>query len=133
MGCYYIVYLGNQNEWSNYVTKSAVGWRSHVRKWLDSQLPHRATLLVVKFENLLNNLRTELIRIMKYLEYPYTEEDIECTIRQSNVNVFHRNHTKHFEHYTQMEVDIIYEQIKMAERIFRKHNISIYDKHVLQI
>ena len=68
---------------------------------------------------------------MKYLEYPYKEEDIECTIRQSSVNVFHRNHTKHFEHYTQMEVDIIYEQIKMTERIFRKHNISIYDKHVL--
>ena len=58
--------------------------------------------------------------MMKYVEYPYTAEDIDCTIRQSNVNFFRRNHTKHFEHYRQMEVDIIYEQIKLAEGIFRK-------------
>ena len=86
----------------------------------------------MQFENLLTNLRTELIRIMKYLEYPYTEEDIDCAIRQSDVSFFHRNHTKYFEHYTQMQVDTIYEQIKLAEDIFKKNNISTYKKHILR-
>ena len=117
---YAVTSLGNYKEWSSYVNRSAFGWRLHIRKWLDSQLSPRATLLVVKFENLLTDLRAELTRMMKYLEYPYTAEDIDCTIRQSNVNFFRRNHTKHFEHYRQMEVDIIYEQIKLAEGIFRK-------------
>ena len=48
---YAVTSLGNYKEWSSYVNRSAIGWRLHIRKWLDSQLSPRATLLVV-------NLRT---------------------------------------------------------------------------
>ena len=125
--------LVDYEEWRMYVNRAAFSWGSHIHQWLGTRLPHGSTLLVVKFENLLTNLRTELIRILKYLEYPYTEEDLDCTIKSNNnMSVFHRNHTNSFEHYTQNEVDIIYGQIKLTEIILRNYNITIYDKHVLQ-
>ena len=65
---YAVTSLGNYKEWSSYVNRSAVGWILHIRKWLDSQLSPRATLLVVKFENLLIDLRAELTKMMKYLD-----------------------------------------------------------------
>ena len=112
--------------------KSYAGrWKSHVERWLGPQLPIDSSVLVVKYENLKTDLRTELIRMMKYLEYPYTEEDLECTIK-SNTNGFHRNHTKPVEHYLQKEADVVYEQIQLAEVYLKKYDIS-YDKHMSKI
>ena len=85
---------------------------------------------MVKYENLLTDLRRELIRMMEYLEYPYTEEDLDCTIK-SNTGGFHRKHSKYIEHYTQDQVDAIYEQIILANKVLKKYNIS-YEKHILQ-
>ena len=61
--------------------------------------------------------------MMKYLEYPYTEEDLDCTIK-SNTNAFHRNHdhSKDIEHYTQSDIDLVYEQIKLVEKTIMNHN-----------
>ena len=87
---------------------------------------------MVKYENLKTDLRTELKRMMKYLEYHYTEEDLDCTIK-SNTNIFQRNHdhSKDFEYYRQSDVDIVYEQIKMVDKILKNRNVS-YEKHVLK-
>lgn len=84
---------------------------------------------MVKYENLKINLRAELIRIMKYLEYHYTEEDINCTIK-SNTNVFQRNHdhSKDIEYYKHSDADLVYEQIKMVDKILKNYNVS-YKKH----
>ena len=79
------------------------GSMQYVQGWLDTRLPYAygSTILVVKFENLLTDLRMELMWMMKYLEYPYTEEDLNCTIK-SNTNAFHRNHdhSEDNEHFT---------------------------------
>ena len=88
-------------------------------------------MLVVKYENLLTDLRTELIRMMKYLDYPYTEEDLQCTIN-SNTHVFHRNHSGYVEHYTQSEVDMMYKQVELANKLLKNYNIS-YEKHTVQV
>ena len=82
-------------------------WKQHVQQWLGTRLPYESTILVVKFEDLLTDLRIELIQMMKYLEYPYTEEELNCTIK-SNTNAFHRNHnhSEDIEHFTQNQVDV---------------------------
>lgn len=70
---------------------------------------------------------------MKYLEYPYTEEDLNCTIK-SSTNAFHRNHDHSkdiVEHFTQTEVDVVYRQIQQVERFLKNYKI-VYKKHVLQ-
>ena len=87
---------------------------------------------MVKFEDLITDLRTELIRMMKYLEYPYAEEDLNCAIK-SNTNAFHRNHdhSKDIQHFTQSEVDVIYQQIQLVDKFLKDYKID-YKKHVLQ-
>ena len=61
--------------------------------------------------------------------YPYTAEDIDCTIRQSNVNFFRRNHTKYFEHFTQMKVDII--MIKLNwQKGFLENTILVFIRNM---
>ena len=70
--------------------------------------------------------------MIKYLEYPYTEEDLNCAIK-SNTNAFHRNHdhSKDIEHFTQSEVDVIYEQIQQVDKFLKNYKVY-YKKHVLQ-
>ena len=67
---------------------------------------------------------------MKYLNYPYTEKDLQCTIK-SNLHVFYRNHSGCVEHYTQSEVDVMYKQIELANKVLKNYNIS-YQKHVVK-
>ena len=86
----------------------------------------------MKFEDLLTDLRTELIRMMKYLEYPYIEEDLDCAIK-SNTNFFHRNHShsnKHIEHFTQTQIDVVYRKIQEVARFLKYYKVD-YKKHVL--
>ena len=82
---------------------------------------------MIKYEDLLTNLRTELIRIMKYLEYPYTDKDLDCTMK-SNTNFFHRSHDhSDAEHYVPSDVDFVYEQIKMVDKLLQSYHVS-YEK-----
>ena len=87
---------------------------------------------MVKFEDLKADLRTELIRMLKYLEYPYTEEDLNCAIK-SNTNTFHRNHdrSKDIKHFMQTEVDVVYGQVQLVDKFLKNYTID-YKKHVLQ-
>ena len=124
------MYVGENKDWMSFIYSSALKWSQHVRFWLGPHRPHNASVLVVKYEKLLTDLRTELVRIMKYLDYPYTEDDLQCTIN-SNTLAFRRNHSVYVEHYTQSEVDMMYKQIKLANKLLKNHNIS-YKKHVVQ-
>ena len=86
---------------------------------------------MIKYEDLKADVKTELKRIMDYLEYPYTEKDIDCAIT-SNANNFHRHHdsSKAKERFSQLQVDVIYSGIREMGSILKKYNIS-YEKHVL--
>jgi len=76
--------------WSDAVRKSSSAWRVHLEKYINSA---KSPTLVVKYENLLTDLHTELKRMMEFLEIPYTEEDLQCTIN-STLEGFHRKHNK---------------------------------------
>ena len=68
--------------------------------------------------------------MMDYLEYPYTDKDLDCSIT-SDTNAFHRhhNHNKNKEHFSQDNIDLIYNTIKKVDVYLKKYNIS-YEKHV---
>ena len=88
---------------------------------------------MIKYENLLTDLRTELIRMMKYLEYPFTEEDLDCTMKFTTINFFHRahDHSNDTEYFMHSEVDLVYNQIKLVDKFLINYNIS-YEKYVHQ-
>ena len=127
-----LFHLGDDKNWNDTVYELADKWKEHVQRWLSGKVPYGSTILVVKFEDLLNDLRTELIRMMKYLEYPYTEEDLNCTIK-SNTNFFRRDrsHSQHIEHFTQTQIDVVYRKIQEVARFLKNYKVD-YKKHVLK-
>ena len=70
--------------------------------------------------------------MMKYLEYPYVEEDLDCTLK-STTNFFHRthDHSNETEYFMQSEVDLVYEQIKAVDKFLKNYNIN-YEKYLHQ-
>ena len=70
--------------------------------------------------------------MMKYLEYPYIEEDLDCALK-STTNFFHRthDHSNETEYFMQSEVDLVYEQIKAVDKFLKNYNIN-YEKYLHQ-
>ena len=107
--------------WNDAVRKSSSAWRSHLEKHL---LTVNSTKLVVKYEYLLTDLRTELKRMMEFLKFAYTEDDLQCTI-DSTLEGFHRKHNKNVtDPYTPDQRNFVSEQIKLANNVLRHYNIS---------
>jgi len=83
-----------------------------------------STTLVVKYENLLTDLHIELKRMMEFLKFAYTEDDLQCTI-DSTLEVFHRKHKKNVtDPYTPDQRKLVSAQIKLANNVLRHYNIS---------
>ena len=96
------------------------GWTSHIQNFLRSP---KTPTLVVKYENLLTDLHTELKRMMEFLKIPYTEEDLQCTIN-STIEGFHRKHDKVNDPYTPEQRKLVQAQINLANGVLRHYNIS---------
>ena len=76
------------------------------------------------FGDLLTDLHTELERMMKFLEFPYTEDDLQCTIK-STIEGFHRIHSKNVtDPYTPDQRMAVLTEIKLANELLRTYNIS---------
>ena len=78
---------------------------------------------MVKYENLLTDLHTELERMMEFLKFPYTEDDLKCTIN-SAIEGFHRRHKNVTDPYTSEQRKIVSAQIELANEVLRYYNIS---------
>lgn len=107
--CIYIAV--NSSKWNSSL------WRSHVEHWLSLN----SSVLVVKYENLFTNLYAELKRIMQFIKFPYTEDDLNCTI-----NSFATKHLykRYFRNYTFEQKTLINKEIRFANRILQKYAIS---------
>jgi hypothetical protein len=69
-------------EWNVYVQRSAYRWFSFYTYWLDPSLG--IPILVLKYENLQNNLELELKRVLNFLNATWTEEDVNCVLQHRN-------------------------------------------------
>ena len=110
----------NSDQWTRDVTRMSNGWLTHIRLCLK---PHHNSTLVVKFENLKANLMVELRRILDFLGYHYTEDDLLCTI-QSNSDQFHRKHTTDFDPYTPEQRSNVGSVIQKANELLSWYNIT---------
>ena len=82
--------------------------------------------MIVGYENLMKDTYTELKRMLDFIEYPYTDEGVKCTIQKSHED-FHRQHTKkHSNPYSPNLQKYVLSRIKEVNDDLLKHNISIY-------
>jgi len=100
------------------------GWLHHVTNCLQPQI--KLPMLIVKFENLKSNLFSELKRMLDFLEVPYTDEDIECTVN-SKSDSFHRSHhDRSYDPYSPQQRQSIFKVIKEANVVLNKFGVN-YD------
>jgi len=78
---------------------------------------------VVKYENLIIDLHTELKRMMEFFKFPYTEDDLQCTIN-STLEDFHKKHSKVIDPYSPEQRKYVAAHIRVANNILHHYNIS---------
>jgi len=114
------IYSAPGKIWNDAIKRYSRSWRVHVETYLRTI---KTPTLVVKYENLLTDLHTELKRMMKFLEFPYTEDDLRCTIN-STLEGFHRKHGKFIDPYTPEQRKYVAAHIRVANNVLRHYNIS---------
>ena len=118
----YSVLLVNNTVWNKEVKRRSQEWTKNVRQWLDTTgFPK----LIVGFENLKNNTYTELKKILDFLEYSYSEDDVLCAVRSHDVENFHRKYTKEIYPYSPEQQTFVRNQIELVHNDLLKHNISL--------
>jgi len=111
-------------KWQGKIIEMTNGWLKHILTCLLEQ--SKVPMLVVKYENLKSNLFMEVKRMLDFLEVPYTDQDIECTVK-SNIESFHRqHHDKSFYPYTPEQRQSIIDVIKEANEVLNQYGID-YD------
>ena len=75
---------------------------------------------------------TELKRMLDFTEYPYSEDDLLCTIKSSGEG-FHRNHSKkHLVNpYSPELQEFVLNQIKTVDAKLLEHGISLYHPYTI--
>ena len=64
--------------------------------------------------------------MLDFIGYPYSENDVLCTVKNSGKS-FHRNHTKqHVNPYSSELQEFVLNEIKDIDASLLKHNISLY-------
>ncbi|XP_065913863.1 sialate:O-sulfotransferase 1-like [Dysidea avara] len=116
-------HFGNNSKWDDAVREDSTAWEKHVATWLGHiQRP----TLVVQYEELQRNLDGELKRMLGFLERPYTEDDIQCTVH-STVDGFHRKHTKQLNPFTASQTQFILNKLHLVDNILKENNISYHN------
>lgn len=119
---YIYIYVGNNEKWDKIVKRYIIKWVDHIDDWLK---PSKRLVLVVQYENLRKNLDGELRRMLDFLEHPYNEEDIQCTVH-SAMDGFHRNHTRNFDPYTPSQKQFVLQQLRKVRNTLRIYNIDYF-------
>ena len=73
------LFLGNNFEWINLVTKELKGWQKLIEFWLEWGQNH--PLLVVQYEDLVNNTSREIDVMLRFIGIQISLEDIRQKLR----------------------------------------------------
>ena len=116
------VFLVNNPAWNVWVKKKSGEWKEQVMQWLKyREIP----VLIVGYENLMKDTYTELKRMLDFIGYPYSEDDVKCAV-ESPSESFHRSHTKkHIQPYSPDLQNYVLNKIQEINADLLKHNISI--------
>ena len=118
------LFTGNFSAWRRFVDKNAKEFTKLVQYWLEeANIP---SVLVIKYEDLLSDLPTQLRKMLNFLQVPYSDEDFECVVGNKLDN-FHRPKGKPFNHYIPADRRLVLDNLTSVELLLNKHNISYKD------
>ena len=116
------VFVVNNLAWNRLIKQRFQQWKAHITQWLKVT---KVPVLVVGFENLKNDTYTELKRMLDFLGYPYSEDNVLCTIKSPSEN-FHRKHTKDSHAFSPALRQSMIDNMQEINANLLKHNISLF-------
>ena len=120
-GTLFTVFVVNNSAWERKVREQSEVWKNYVKEWLNYK---EAPVLFVGYDNLKKDTYTELKKMLDFLEYPYSENDVLCAVKHGEV--FHRKHRKALHPYSSELQTFVLNEIKQVDADLLKHNISLY-------
>lgn len=88
---------GKNPVWDKILRSQVVKWKLMVNSNLLRRRSH--PVLTVRYEDLKTDTVAEVVRMLDFLEFPYSREEVEHRIREGFTQ-FYRNHTDSFDHFT---------------------------------
>ena len=117
----FCVFVVNNSAWDRTVKSKFQQWKTHITRWLKVT---NTPVLVVGFENLKNNTFTELKRMLDFLGYPYSDDNVVCAIKSPSEK-FHRKHTKDSHAFSPALRQSMVNSMKELNTDLLRHNISL--------
>ena len=112
-------------EWQRYALSAGYRYQQTVERWLkEPKIP----LIVVRYEDLVKDTKTQLERMLDFLDYPYTEERLDCVISHQ-IETFHRKHDHEFDPFTTRQHLRLLGIMKSVEPLLNKYGTSYSDRY----
>ena len=91
-----------------------------IHYWLDEV---NILTLVIKYEDMVDDLQTQLKKMLHFLQVPYYKEQLDCVLN-NEMRRFHRRKGSDFDHYTPELRKLVVDGLKNVEPILNKHNVT---------
>lgn len=116
-------FVGN-SKWDWFVEYMSVSWGLMLQTWLSQS---DTLTLVVKYEQLLTNLTSEMSRILDFIEHPISEERLECVSQREG----HYKRHKHlnFDPFSSENKEAVNRIIQQSRAVAEKHGIHYDTRH----
>ncbi len=116
------VLTGDNADWDAYVHKWAVRWQDTIIGWLLGNKQH--PVMVVKFEDLKTNATTEVMRMLDFLQAPYTREKV-LEVVTGGFDAFRRKRRlSTLECYTPQQVEHVRDTLTATARLLESRNLT---------
>ena len=115
---------GNFTRWRKFVDFNAKEFTKLVHYWLEEA--GISSVLVIKYEDMLINLDTQLRRMLDFLQVAYTDKDIDC-VANNKLESYHRKKSKPFDHYNPADRQLVLTNLMSVEPLLNKYGVSYKD------
>ena len=93
-------------------------WKEFFSGWV---LNTAGQVLVVRYEDLLEDTVTELRRILHFLKVPFSKEHLQ-SLKKRGFEQFHRKHSHGFDYFTKKQRLHVYNVVVQTIKMLAKNN-----------
>ena len=112
-------------EWQRYAVSAGYRYQRTVERWLkDATVP----LIVIRYEDLVKDTKTQIQRMLDFLEYPYTKQRLDCVVSHQ-IETFHRKHDHEFDPFATRQRLNLLGIMKAVEPLLNKYGASYSDMY----
>ena len=111
----------HNTKWKRFIKTSVEQFVSLVRYWLEEA---QISVLVIKYEDMVTDLSTQLTKMLDFLQVNYSQSDIDC-VMDDTLEMFRRKKTvpSEFNPYVPSYKQFVLNKFTSIKPILEKYNI----------